>query len=209
MVRFSCLASPYRAMFRAVGGLLLAGLPLAASAQQLGETGSSNVSPVSVGVALEYATIGGVQLSIPILRPDSASAVAGDQVASNRQIGTGNVTEIGQIGQGNRAGVAATGSYNTATINQSGRNNAGYGTLEGNGLSLTLNQDGNGNRADLTVSGGTGGSLTVQQTGDGNSATGSVPGGRQVSVVQSGNGLSADVSQIGVQKGFGLIQARR
>ncbi|MFC6772740.1 hypothetical protein [Methylobacterium gregans] len=51
--------------------------------------------------------------------------------------------------------------------------------------------------------------MTVQQTGDGNSATGSVPGGRQVSVVQSGNGLSADVSQIGVQKGFGLVQARR
>ncbi len=209
MTVFSGIASSFRTIYYALASLFLTGLPLTAAAQQAGGSATPNTQPTSLSVALEYATIGGVQLSIPILRLDSAAAAGADQIASNRQVGTGNVTEIGQTGQGNRAGIVAIGDSNSAAINQNGRNNIGYGTLEGSGLTLNLNQVGNGNQANLTVSGGTGGSLTVQQIGDGNSATGSVPGGRQVNVEQIGNGLSADVSQYGLLKGFSLIQARR
>lgn len=197
-----------QALSCALVGLILAGLPFAASAQQAGGSGSVSTQTSPLGIAVEYATIGGVQLPVQILRPDSATAVGAGQVASNRQVGTGNTTEIGQTGQGNRASVVAVGDYNTAVIVQIGRNNVGQGTLDGSGLSLNLLQRGDGNRAELGVTGGSGGSLTVRQFGDGNAATGSVPGTRDVSVTQSGNGLSADVSQVGVQKSISVIQVR-
>jgi hypothetical protein len=187
--------------------LLLLGTASAASAQQVGTLPQTS-RPISTEVAVEYATIGAVQLSVPILRPDSATVAPNGQVATNRQIGFGNTTDISQTGQGNRAAVDAVGNLNTARISQQGVNNTGQGTLSGNALRLDLQQVGNGNQADLSVNGPSGGSLAVGQFGNGNSANLSVPAGRDVNVNQVGNGLSADVSQIGAQKSISVLQMR-
>ncbi len=208
MAAIAHLAVRRQALSCALAGVILAGFSGPVSAQQATGTGSQSTRPVGLGIAVEYATIGGVQLPIQVLRSDSAAPVGADQFASNRQTGTGNTTEIGQVGQGNRAAVVAVGDYNTAVINQDGRNNVGQATLDGNRLSLSLLQDGNGNRADLGVTGGNGGSLTVQQRGDGNTATGSVPGERNVSLTQVGNGLSANVSQMGLPTNISVTQVR-
>ncbi|MBB2961078.1 hypothetical protein [Methylobacterium sp. R2-1] len=160
------------------------------------------------GVPIEYATIGGVQLPIRILQPDNATVGRDGQVASNNQIGTDNITEIRQAGQGNRAGITAVGNGNTGLISQKGVDNFGLGTLTGTGLRMDLQQIGAGNVADLGVTGPSGGSLTVLQRGDGNTATGSIPGSRDVTVNQIGNGASVDVSQGGVAKSIIINQIR-
>ncbi|GJE68881.1 hypothetical protein [Methylorubrum podarium] len=187
--------SPRRALCCACAGLLLTGLHSAADAQQ-------------AGVPIEYPTIGGIQIPIRVLQPDSGAVGGAGQLASNSQTGIGNSTEISQSGQGNRAGIVAIGNGNTALIGQQGLNNVGQGTLTGSGLRLDLQQIGAGNVADLGVNGPAGGSLTVLQRGDGNTATGSVPGSRDVSVTQLGNGASVDVSQGGVPKSIIINQVR-
>lgn len=189
-----------------LAGGLLVGLPIVAVAQQAVSPSANASRPISTEVALEYATIGAVQLSIPVLRMDGVGGSG--QMASNNQSGSGNTTNISQTGLANRAAVQATGNGNTANLSQQGVGNGGQATLAGNGLRIDLQQVGNGNQAELNVTGANGGSLTLRQIGDGSNATLSAAGGRDVTVNQIGNGLSAEISQVGVPKSISVVQAR-
>lgn len=181
-----------------------------AAAQQL--NGAPGAGSVPTQVVVEYATIGDVPLSIPILRPDGATAGGGGQTAVNRQIGDRNLTIIDQTGPGNAAALQALGNDNSGRIVQNGADNLAKGSLRGNTIRFDLQQVGNGNQADLTVIGASGlapeTGLAVQQIGNGNVATGTVPAGRDVVVNQLGNGLSADVTQIGAAKSITVQQVR-
>lgn len=190
--------------------LFLVGTANSASAQQ--SNGLLGSASVPTQVIVEYATIGDVRLSIPILRPDGAATGGSGQIAANRQIGDRNLTTIDQTGQGNVAGLQTLGNDNSGRILQQGAGNIAQGSLRGNAIRFDLQQTGNGNQADLNVVGASGispeTSLAVLQAGNGNVATGTVQAGRDVVVNQLGNGLSADVSQVGAAKSITVLQVR-
>ncbi|AWI86911.1 hypothetical protein C0214_00105 [Methylobacterium sp. DM1] len=178
------------------------------SAQQSGFSATPGGRPISTEVAVEYATIGAVSLPIRILGLNGAPPGTGSQIASNRQVGNGNRTDIRQVGSANAAAVQVVGDGNTATITQQGVSNVGQGALNGSGIRFDLQQNGIGNQADLSVNAPAGANLQIRQDGNGNTATGSVPGGANVVINQVGNGLSADVSQVGVAKSINVLQVR-
>lgn len=183
-----------------------------AFAQPFDSTPVAGTGSVPTQVVVEYATIGDVRLSIPILRPDGATASGDGQVAVNRQSGDRNATLIDQTGPSNVAALQAIGNDNTGRIVQQGAGNVAQGSLNGNTIRFDLQQVGNANQADLTVIGASSSgpetSLAVQQVGNGNVATGTLPAGRDVVVNQLGSGLSADVSQAGAAKSITVMQVR-
>lgn len=200
-------SKPHRfpvARLMAIG--LMMSFSSAVSAQQAGLASGSAGQPVPAQVAVEYATIGAVALPFRILALDGSPAGGGGQTASNLQVGNQNRTDIQQSGGANAAAIQIFGDDNTAAIRQRGTGNVGQGTLTGTGIQLDLQQTGIGNQSDWRVNAPAGANLQVQQNGNGNTASGSIPGTANVSVIQAGNGLSTDVTQVGVAKSITVLQ---